>query len=251
MDNKSLPSIQEVVLGKIKAGSTHMRPRWFFLLYGFFGTAGFLALLLVMLYFTSFIIFLLRKTGVWFLPSFGAWGLKIFLLSLPWVLIISSIVFLFLLEAALRRYSFAYRKPILYSLGGIVVIIIAADIAVSMAGIHETLLLHARDGRLPVAGRLYRSYGMQESERVYLGVVKQMIEEGMLVETVRGETLIAVVLPETRFPFGIDFERGDMVLVIGEKSGNAIMAQGIRKIYMIERPMRRRGWYKPPVTLAP
>src|SRR3989344_3614541 len=114
-------SIKEEVIARIKRGETIMRPRWHFVLRAMLYALGVLIAALALVYLASFIMFVLRETGLLFVPSFGFRGVGVFLFSLPWFLILLSLVFVFVLEVLVRRYAFAYRKPLLYSVFGIVI----------------------------------------------------------------------------------------------------------------------------------
>ena len=102
-------SIKNKVLEAIKSGQVKMRPRWYFILKTILVALGIVMIFLTLLYLISFIIFILRITGIWFAPAFGFEGYGIFLFSLPWLLVIISVLFAIILEVLVKRYSFAYR----------------------------------------------------------------------------------------------------------------------------------------------
>src|SRR5262245_42216017 len=115
MHNNTDKTVKHTVLDAIKAGQVHMKPRWHFVLRGILLVLESILLALSLRYLASFIMFIVYRSGVWFTPGFGFRGLRVFLLSIPWLLILVSVAFLVLLELLVKRYAFAYKKPLAYS----------------------------------------------------------------------------------------------------------------------------------------
>jgi len=245
-------SLQNLILEKIKTGQTKMRPKWHFVLKTSLWAAGVIIGALALLYVVSFILFILRQTGVWFLPTFGLRGIMVFLTSAPWLLILLGIVFIILLEILVRHYSFGWKKPLLYSLLGIIGFVVLASFLVSKTSFHENLFMRARQGGLPYAGQFYRDFGMPRGEHAQIGVITEITDEGFKMETQRGEALTIIVGSQTSFPLGLDFQKGDRVVVMGEREDHTIKALGIRRIddmmpgnMMRQRIPRQGGWFMP------
>ena len=150
MDNEE-NKIKQDVLAAIAGGEIKQRPRWFFVLRGTLVGIGIGLGLCVVLYLISFILFILRETGVWFTPAFGFRGWFVFFRSLPWVLIGLSLIFTAVLEILVKRYSFAYREPLMYSVLGIVAIVAAGGFL--LAGEAFFLTVRAISSLLDMAPR--------------------------------------------------------------------------------------------------
>lgn len=224
-------TIQDHILEAAKSGRVRMRPKWHFVLKAALGLVGGVMLVLVLVYLSSFIIFVLRRTGVLFAPGFGSRGWYDFFASLPWVLILLAVVFIVILELLVRHYSFAYRRPLLYSVLGIVLVVFAGGIMLEHTPLHGRLFRYARENRLPPPmGHFYRGFGMQRFNDVHRGTVVSSTDRGFIMEDVRGETSTVVISPRTRLPLGADFAVGDTVVVFGEQDGTAIRAFGIREV---------------------
>ena len=82
------------ILNSIKAGGVKMRPRWYFILQAALAMIGGMILLFLIIYLISFIVFVERQTGAGFIPAFGLRGWTRFLVSLPWLLIMLTFVFI-------------------------------------------------------------------------------------------------------------------------------------------------------------
>src|SRR3989344_96910 len=96
--NSAKQTLSEKILAEIKRGDLRMRPKWHFLLRAailFFGT---ILLLLCLFYIVSFIIFVLRQSGAWFVPTFGVRGWLTVLAALPWFLILLALLLLATLQ---------------------------------------------------------------------------------------------------------------------------------------------------------
>jgi hypothetical protein len=237
-------SIKEEVIAKIKKGEMVMRPRWHFVLRAVLYALGALIAALALIYLASFIIFILRETGLLFVPSFGFRGVGVFLFSLPWFLILLCLSFLFVLEVLVRRYAFAYRKPLLYSVFGIILFVALCTTVVASLGFHQGFSRYAKEGRFPVAGALYRSFEHPMNDHVFPGSIMAMTDDGFLMKDIRGKEFTVIITSDTRFPFGVDLTIGDRVVVFGTKtSTTTIDAQGVRRMDDTMRPpTHHRGW---------
>jgi len=247
-------SIKETVLDKIKAGKARMIPRWHFVLRAALAAVGFLIVAGLALYILSFAFFIVRKTGIWFLPDFGIRGIGVFLFSLPWFLVIAVIAFIIILEALVRQYSFGYRKPLLYSAIGIIVFVVAASVFVTETPFHEGLYRRAHMGELPIIGQLYRDYESPRNKDAHIGTITEMTSDGFKIQNPAGEILSVIVASDTGFPAGLDFQKGDQVLVLGSRDGDIVKAVGVRRIdnddMMPRRNRQNSGWYRPPMPVT-
>ena len=228
--NENKKSVSEQIVETIRSGGVKMRPKWHFALKTILALTGGIILFLTLIYIASFAIFMLRQTGVLFAPTFGFRGGYVFLRSLPWLLISLLVVFIVVLEILVRHYSFAYRRPLLYSVAGIAFLVIAGGYAVAITSFHGRMFRSAERGELPLAGGFYREYGHQRFRNIHKGSVEEVFENKLTIKNRRDETLSVVMTPETYFPSGSDFSPGDLVVVFGDRDDHAVRASGIRKI---------------------
>lgn len=224
-----LQSIHDKVLAGIKSGRVKMRPRWHFILKAALLLAGAGIISLALLYLVSFIIFSMRQTGVWLVPSFGMRGVQEFLVSLPWLLVILTVIFVVILEVLVRRYAFAYRQPLLYSALAIVLLVTAGGFAVAKTSFHGGFLNQAKLHQLPLAEPFYVRFGIMGPDDVQRGNIIELTDNGFTLGNQRDETLNIIITPETRFPLGTNFIEGDPVIVMGEREDDTVKAFGIRK----------------------
>lgn len=223
-DNKS---IHEHVAGAIRTGTVKMRPRWYFILQGLLFALGAIIVILLALFVSSFIIYMLQQTGVAVVPGFGLRGWYSFARHLPWLLVVLSLAFTLIVEVLVRRYSFAYRRPLAYSVVGVIGIVIAGGFVLAHTSVHPRLMLYAQQHRLPFGERLYRDIDERQFGDVFKGIVVATTSEGFIIEH-RFGTSSVLVTHETRQPLRRPAIPGDFVIILGDQASDTITAVGIR-----------------------
>ncbi len=223
-------SIKERIFGEIKKGQIKMRPKWRFALEASLILAGGVIILLALLYLASFAIFVLRETGVLFVPVFGFGGWQAFFLSLPWILIFFILIFAGALEILIRRYSFVYRRPLIYSALGIIFVVAAGGIFVANTSLHEGLSGCADKNSLPLMGQVYHEYANRRFQNIHRGRILNIVRNNLIIRNRQSEQLRIIITPRTRLPWGADFSEGDTVIVFGNRADNTVTALGIQEI---------------------
>jgi hypothetical protein len=226
-------SLQEGVMNAIRKGEVRMKPRWHFLLLSLLSVTGVFIVLLALLYIASLALFFLRDSGVWFTPSFGVRGWLSLVHTLPWPLLLLVLLFAIVLELLVRRYAFVYKKPLLTSLVGIVVLIVLGGFAIARTPLHRELMHSALRGQLPAPmGILYAApVRMPPPPDVYRGQILAILRNGLVIadEGSAGTTTV-LITPGTRLPYGQEFVVGERVVVVGDVASGTVRAFGIREI---------------------
>jgi len=223
-------SISEAVLDKIKSGGVRIKPKLYFVLKTILVVLGGLAIGLFVLFLISFISFALRASGVWFLPEFGLRGFGMFFSYLPWLLILMAALLIIGLETLLKRFTFIYRKPVIYSLLAVILIAFLGGFLIDRTPFHSGLFLRAREGNLPLAGPMYRDFGILEPNEVHRGVVLETTENGFIIEMPQGEVLNVVISPDVHLAPEFEIKKDDAVVVFGEEHDGTVNALYVRKI---------------------
>lgn len=222
----NITSMHERVAAAIRDGRVNMKPRWHFILSAVLAVLGGVIAACLLLYCISFIIFMLQQTGVAFVPLFGLRGWLSFLRHLPWLLIVLSVIFVVLLEIFVRRYSFAYRRPLLYSAAGIVVLVMVGGFVVARTSFHPQMLFYAREHRLPFGESLYRDLDERRFGDVYRGIVVATTSRGFVLQDRQGTSSV-IVTEETLQPRQAEIVPGAFFIVFGDVSSGTIEAIGI------------------------
>lgn len=218
-DTKGEPSLRHGVMDAIKRGKVQMRPRWHFVLVSTLAALGVGIALLTLLYIVSLSVFILRDSGAWFAPSFGGRGWFSLLRSVPWLLVFFTVVFIVVIEVLVRRYRFVYRKPLLLSVVGIIVVILAGGVAIANTSFHRRMAFYAQHQELPPP--LGLPYGgffrMPPPPDVYHGVILATTSRGFIIDDQNGAgTTTVIISSKTHLPDGEDFSVGSDVVVIGD-----------------------------------
>lgn len=222
--------MRDQVLAAVHSGRVKMRPRWQFILRAMLGGLGGVLLALGTLYLVSFTIFVLRRTGVWFVPVFGSRGWFAFFSSLPWLLIFFSILFLVVLELLVRHYAFAYRRPVIYSILGLMAFAVFGGLLLAETPFHGQMYRFSDENRVPFARDLYRGFGDPQFQNIYPGRVTALTPDGFFMQSRRRDMVRVLIGPETRLPFGAGFAPDERVVVFGERQGDLVRAFGIRRV---------------------
>ena len=218
----------------IKKGRIEMRPRWHFVLLSALAALGGFIVLLSLLYLVSLSFFLLRESGAWFAPSLGGRGWFSLLRSIPWLLILFSVVFIGILEILVRRYSFVYRKPLLLSIGAILVIILVGGFAIATTSFHRQMEIEALHHQL--TGPLALAYGapfrMPPPPDVYHGTILATTSQGFTINDENGAgTTTVLVTSDTHLPYGENFSVGSDVVVMGDTvASDTVQAFGVLEV---------------------
>jgi len=234
-------SIQEIILKKIEKGETTMKPRSYFIIRTILLLASVVVVAFVLFFFMSFILFTLRQTGLLLVPIFGFQGIRILMASFPWILLLLILISIVFLELLIKKYTFAYRRPLLYSIIAIMLFTSIGGFIVAQTPFHDEFYKRAQSNRLPFAGPLYHSFGLERLDDIHRGTITAIIENGFQMENLHGEIVTIIISDETRFPLSTNFKEGDSILVLGNQDNGVIQAFGIRKIddkHLRKRPMR-------------
>jgi hypothetical protein len=127
-----------------------------------------------------------------------------------------------------QRYAFAYRKPLLYSLFGVLIIVIFGSLIVTRLRLHQQLFEYAEEQHLPIAEPFYREYDRHRSRNIYPGVVAALHDDGFDLTTRQAETFTIIVNDKKDIPVGWVIHQGDIVVVLGTEDDQQITALGIR-----------------------
>jgi len=228
-NNTPTKSFSERIMQSIEKEKVHMLPKWHFILRISLLVVGTILASLSLLYLVSFIIFALRQNGSWFAPQFGLEGWGILFVSLPWILIIGSIIFVIIVGVLVKKYSFAYGRPLLYSALGIISLASIGGFLIALSPFHSELLSQAEERKLPIAGPMYRQYTHQYPHRVIVGRIIEKIPNGFNLRDQEYQVIMVEITPRTILPpHGLSIE--EMVIVMGDKKDSSIKAIAIKPL---------------------
>ncbi|MEM9336728.1 MAG: hypothetical protein AAGA35_02660 [Patescibacteria group bacterium] len=230
MTKKDMQNLKEKLLYRIESGEMCMKPKWHFMLKSVLAVAGALLAFVGLVYLISLIVFVLRLTGIAFVPEFGSAGLLKFFLAAPWLLILLAIIFVITLEVLVQRFAFAYQKPLLYSLIGVIVISLVSGYLFSKTPAHQLMLEMARNKQAPLLGSVYRNYDEQLMADLHFGTVTEVKDDQFSVTTNQGETLEIEMNERTRHSDALNIRPGTELIIFGDRDGRAVRAKGVKEL---------------------
>ncbi len=224
-----IPLAQKVV-DTIKKENVHQKPHWVFVCKALFLYAILFLIGIFAISIFSFVIFIIQKNGLLFMSAFGLKGVLPFLLSLPWIMIASLIIFWIILEIIVRHYSFGYRRPIVYSFVFLGFCIVLGGVVIYKTSIHDKFLTLAQGKDQGILKSLYKEYGLKKQKGVKTGSVIELFDKGLLIKDFDNNVFFVLITPETRLPEKGDIDIDDNILVIGEEESGMISAVGIKRM---------------------
>ena len=228
MENNN--SMKNKIISQIKKGDIHMRPKIQFTLQTILVIVGIVVFGLALVYFISFTSFIFKINGIWNLPSFGAMGIMPFLHSLPWLLFVLILVFLITLEILTQYFSFSHKVPLIYTLIAIITIGVIGGTFIISNSFHDHTLMRAKENNAPFVGGMYNRYTDLQSDNIFKATVLNVGTSSLSVVLYGGETVEIVVSDATHIPKSAVISKGVDIMVIGEKDGSIIYAEGIRSV---------------------
>ncbi len=233
-----MTKLKDSLIEKIETGTVAMRPRWYFILETSFFTVGVILTALVAIYLLSFIFFALTKTGLSLAPGFGFGGLLFFIVTSPWLLILLTGLFLTLLALLVKHYTFSYRQPLVYSLLGVVGLVLIISGLLHQVAFHERMERMNERHNLPGLTPLYRGATSERPREITPGEIMSVSATSFTLRTPENETFIVLTTNRTRGSDDLPLVVGANVLVFGERSTSTITAKGIRPLLHNLPPLR-------------
>jgi hypothetical protein len=235
MEN-NINNLQKNILEKIKAGEINMRSKSYFALHFVLLIILALLILLTSSFLISFIYFSIHASGRLFLLGFGWRGFEVFVLTFPWTILLVDVIFLLALEWLLKRFQFGYRNPLIYSLGGILLVTLATAFVISETSLHDALFHQEQRAHVPFIGAFYdRVQRPPHESGVFRGVVLSLAGNTFTMadadqdDGASSSAVFEIILDPSIVASGI-VATSDTVFVAGDVNGNTIHAYGIRKL---------------------
>ena len=218
------------IIQKIKTGEVRMQPRWHFVFRTLLLIVGTAITALLAIYFLSFILFALRKTGLVFAPQMGFPGITFFITASPWLLVALVLIFLFLLYVLVTHFTFSYRRPLIYSLLVVTLLVVGCSSLVQHTTMHERIQSFTERNNTPAMAPFYHRHANTRPDGMTLGTITEITPSGFLLQTEEDRPIAISVIEGTRTPPGLPLEVGMHVLVFGEEEADTVTAFGVKPV---------------------
>lgn len=164
--SEEIKKIEDKIKSLIEEGRVKMKPKWFFILKSILNISFIMIVFLVVLYFSSFLSFVMReRLALGFHPHMVGW-VK-FLFGVPWLIVLLALIALLVLEILVRKYSFVYRRPLAYTVFFSIFIMIIITMILPKIDKRERLPRLGEDPRIPVFGPMHKFYRNDFNEREF------------------------------------------------------------------------------------
>jgi hypothetical protein len=228
--------LKDNLLASIKAGQIDMKPKWHFVLKSLFYVSGLLLSVLLGMYFLSFILFMLRESGLWWIPGFGFAGLVFFVTMSPWLLIAITLIFLVTVYLLARHFGHNYRHRATYTLIGVVLLVIGGASLIDYLAVHDRVRELTDRRHIPGLSPLYRESKDHHPSDITPGRITAMTDNVLWITNHEGE--YTVLLADTKRPTAYSPRIGEHIMIFGPLVGTStIKAKGIRPL---PPPMERQ-----------
>ena len=134
-----------------------MKPKWHFILKTVLRVLSVIILFFILIYLLNFIGLVTRERGFNIL-DLSPRGMHAFMVSVPWVIVLLSMFLLIIFYVLVKKYSFVYRKPLVYSFFGIVFFIVFIGFIIHLFDANFRFARFGEGPRVPVLGPMHKYY---------------------------------------------------------------------------------------------
>lgn len=226
--------IKNFILEKIKTGNIKKIPRLVFGLKGLlFALAG-LAVFILILYFISFLLFAMQSSGLMHLSSLGFKGFELLFVNFPWILLILVVVLILVLEILVNKYSFSYKRPLIYSFLAIIIIALSLGFLVWKLSFQEKIYQNFKNDTF--IKTFYDKYITPSPDIFHPGTVLKLTKNGLVLEGREKFGVNVKISENTQMPKDFKIYKGGKILVIGKVVDGVIFAEAIDNAPVTGRP---------------
>ncbi|MDD4761411.1 MAG: hypothetical protein PHZ25_00055 [Candidatus Pacebacteria bacterium] len=231
MENKKQNKIADEIIEKIKKGEVKMLPKSYFLMKSVLYAVVSIFAVIFATFFIALVFYVLKINGFLNLSQFGLKGLRDFILSLPVLLLAVAILFIVVAIMFLSEYPATYRRPLIYSVGSLLVIFSLGLLCITKAVSFRRMVYNEiESGEVPVISDFYDYIKETNPRNVLKGRVENVYSSSFLMDVGDGENVRVVYGPQTSFYFEELIRSGDYVIVHGRRNGNSIGAFVVEKV---------------------
>lgn len=176
-NNMEHKSIQENIIESIKSGKIHMKPRWYFILKFILNILLVSVVFFTSIYLLSFMGLILHEKDLFNIFDLSPRGMKMLMTSIPWIVVMLSITLVMVLYVLVKDHSFVYKKPVAYSLSGLVLLVILIGFVVHMFDVNFRFARMGDDDRTPIMGPIHKYYRGEAKERMKMEKFDRRLEK--------------------------------------------------------------------------
>ncbi len=181
MNNKQ-NDLKKNILSKIDSGKIKMKPKIYFTAKTVIVLFAVIAAVVVLSFLVGFAVFSIRASSRLFLLGFGSAGIWTFLVTFPWLLLVTEIILLIFVDILLKYFKFAYKTPFIYLMAGTTVFVVLISFFTSTIPVHETLYQEAIEQKIPIFETIYKDAKRPPEENgVFRGVIISVDDDAFTI----------------------------------------------------------------------
>jgi hypothetical protein len=138
-ENNINNKIRESVLSEINKGEIKAKPKWLFAFKAISLFIFMLFLFVFAFYIIAFTAFIIRDHDWIIDTTFSLKGMYLLMQALPWTLLLTSILMILTASFVSRKYSLSYKKPFIYTLLTIIIILFTTHFIFVSSGARNLL----------------------------------------------------------------------------------------------------------------
>jgi len=165
---QKLKDIKVDIVNYIKTNKVTMKPRWHFILFALLRVIAVVVVFVSILYLASFITLVMREHELFRALGLRPQSVHGFMLSVPWFLVVLSLILLVLLEVLTRKFQFVYRRPIVYSIFALLVLVLVVGAIVREVDKEFRFARFGEKPNAPILGPVHRYYRGEFGERPFV-----------------------------------------------------------------------------------
>lgn len=223
-----MTTVKNKILHIVENNNIRMIPRWKFVLYSSFGIIGLIFSFLLLLFIVSLILFILSRYGFMYLPLFGFGAALHVLTGVPLILGVVGLVLVVFIEILSRHYAFSFRKPLITTLGCIIILSLSIGFIVSLTPLHRTMHAYARAHHIDRFGDMYKRPPLRKDDA-------RAILRGEVISTTTDSLTLSLFNNESRVVYATatgqsfsSLHTGDDVVIFGVMSNGRFDVMRVR-----------------------
>ena len=217
--------LKEKLLTEIKDGKIRLKPKWLFIIRFFGLLIGALVSILISIFFTSVIIFLIFYNQLF--QNKELLNFKMIFSIFPWAIIGLLAIFSFIFELFLKQLTPMYKKPILISILIIGLLVVLISFGINQNKDFKNLCTCGHD-RIGAISWIFSNHEDRLNRFIKKGIIKEIKEDLIAIELENGNILQANRNLFCSRCFN-NIYVADQVLISGEQGENEFIPLKIKK----------------------
>ena len=178
---QKIQNIKEKILGYVKEGKVAMKPKWYFILRSILRIVVILIIFLIIIYFVSFFSLVLSERETLRALDLRPKGIREFLFAIPWLIVFLSLIMLAVLEFLVNKFSFVYKRPLVYSLFAIICFVLLTGFALSKIDRQYMFARFGEKPEVPIFGPMHKFYRGELDKRPFNKDFEKNLKKGFMM----------------------------------------------------------------------